>query len=226
MLPLIIGVRLALESGRPVAHVADELGIARETLRKAVRRAEAGGGSRGGLLTSQEREEIRELRKENFELRRANEILQQSPSLDRTRPSAGCKRLSFTPPSGNRESVSAGGSTSPQDQRGRFDGQDHCDDRSNDPTRRSGATGRERLLNTSRQRSQRGAVVERLGWAITDAENTQRAAQALEQMTPVRGGLRQCVGRLGDRVAPASCSRSGHDDRGPAARGPVVEPSS
>jgi transposase-like protein len=33
---------LALESGRPVAHVADDLGIARETLRKAVRLALSG----------------------------------------------------------------------------------------------------------------------------------------------------------------------------------------
>jgi transposase len=72
------GVRLALESGRPVAHVADDLGIARETLRKAVRQAEADSGGRGDLLTSQEREEIRKLRKENFELRRANEILKSA----------------------------------------------------------------------------------------------------------------------------------------------------
>jgi transposase len=50
------GVRLALESGRPVAHVADDLGIARETLRKHVRQAEADGGKRGDILTSQERE--------------------------------------------------------------------------------------------------------------------------------------------------------------------------
>jgi transposase len=72
------GVRLALESERPVAHVADDLGIAHETLRKAVRQAEADSGKRGDLLTSQEREEIRKLRKENFELRRANEILKSA----------------------------------------------------------------------------------------------------------------------------------------------------
>lgn len=35
------GVRLALESGRPVAHVAHDLGIHSETLRKRVRQAEA-----------------------------------------------------------------------------------------------------------------------------------------------------------------------------------------
>jgi transposase len=71
-------VRLALESRRPVAHVADDLGIQRETLRKAVRQAEADSGRRGDILTSQEREEIRELRKEVAQLRRANEILKSA----------------------------------------------------------------------------------------------------------------------------------------------------
>ena len=69
------GVRLVIESGRPVAHIAKDLGLPSETLRKAVRRAEADAGQRTDLLTTQEREEIRRLRRENFELRRANEIL-------------------------------------------------------------------------------------------------------------------------------------------------------
>lgn len=62
------GVRLALESGRPMAHVAADLGIHPETLRKRVRQAQADSGQRGDLPTSEEREEIRRLRKENFEL--------------------------------------------------------------------------------------------------------------------------------------------------------------
>jgi transposase len=69
------GVRLTIESGRPVRHVAADLGIDHETLRKAVRQAEADGGLRPDLPTTQEREEIKALRKENYELRRANEIL-------------------------------------------------------------------------------------------------------------------------------------------------------
>ena len=72
------GVRLAMESGRPIAHVAADLGIHSETLRKHVRQAEADSGSRGDVLTSQEREEIRKLRKEVFELRRANEMADSS----------------------------------------------------------------------------------------------------------------------------------------------------
>jgi transposase len=69
------GVRLALESGRPISHVARDIGLPAETLRKRVCQVEADQGLRPDLPTSEEREEIKALRKENFELRRANEIL-------------------------------------------------------------------------------------------------------------------------------------------------------
>jgi transposase len=85
------GIRLALESGRPIAHVAADLGMHPETLRKRVRQAEADNGSRPDLPTTAEREEIRKLRQENFELRRANEILKSASvffakELDEDRP--------------------------------------------------------------------------------------------------------------------------------------------
>jgi transposase len=57
------GVRLAIESGRPVRHVAADLGIDHETLRRHVRQAGADGGLRPDLPTSEEREEITQLRK-------------------------------------------------------------------------------------------------------------------------------------------------------------------
>jgi transposase len=69
------GVRLVLESGRPIAAVARDLGVHHEALRKRVRQAEADSGQRGGQLTSSERERLRELEREVKELRRANEIL-------------------------------------------------------------------------------------------------------------------------------------------------------
>jgi transposase len=72
------GIRLALESGRPIAHVAADLGMHPETLRKRVRQAEADSGARLDLPSTAEREEIRKLRAENFELRRANEILKSA----------------------------------------------------------------------------------------------------------------------------------------------------
>jgi transposase len=69
------GVRLALESGRPISHVARDIGLPAETLRRRVRQVEADEGLRPDLPTSEEREEIKKLRREVFELRRANEIL-------------------------------------------------------------------------------------------------------------------------------------------------------
>jgi transposase len=72
------GVRLVFESGRPIAQVARDLGVPAEALRLGVRRAEVDVGQRGDLLSSQEGEEIRKLRKENYELRRANEILKSA----------------------------------------------------------------------------------------------------------------------------------------------------
>lgn len=85
------GVRLALESDRPIAHIAHDLGMHPETLRKRVRQAEADMGKRPELMSTQEREEIRRLRKENYELRRANEILKSASvffakELDPDRP--------------------------------------------------------------------------------------------------------------------------------------------
>jgi transposase len=85
------GVRLVFESERPIAQVARDLGIHPEALRKRVRRAEADAGKRTDLLTTKEREEIRELRRENYELRRANEILKSASvffakELDPDRP--------------------------------------------------------------------------------------------------------------------------------------------
>ena len=69
------GARMVLESGRPIPHVAKDLGVPPETLRRWLRQLEADEGLRPGLPTSEEREEIKQLRKEVYELRRANEIL-------------------------------------------------------------------------------------------------------------------------------------------------------
>jgi transposase len=85
------GVRLVFESGRPVAHVARDLGVHRETLRLWVRQAEADAGRRSDRLTTAERERLKELEKENRELKRANEILKAASAffaqeLDPTRP--------------------------------------------------------------------------------------------------------------------------------------------
>jgi transposase len=51
----------------------EKLGLHRETLRVWVRRAEVDGGQRPGV-TTEERDRIRQLERENRELRRANEM--------------------------------------------------------------------------------------------------------------------------------------------------------
>src|SRR3954468_18437678 len=68
-------VRLVMESGRPIAHIAKDLGIHREALREWVRQAEADQGSRRDRLTTDERERLKSLEREVRELRKANEIL-------------------------------------------------------------------------------------------------------------------------------------------------------
>jgi transposase len=74
-----------------IAAVASKLGLgSTETLRKWVRRAEIDGGQRPGT-TSEEHAEIKRLKRENAELRRANEILKAASAffaaeLDRPLP--------------------------------------------------------------------------------------------------------------------------------------------
>ena len=64
-----------------ITAVASKLGIgSTETLRKWVRRAEVDAGDRPGI-SSAERAEIRELKKEVAELRRANEILKAASTF-------------------------------------------------------------------------------------------------------------------------------------------------
>ena len=74
-------VRLVLEHRRDypsqwaaISSIASKCGMTTETLRKWVRQAEVDSGGRVGLTTD-EREQLRKLERENKELRRANEIL-------------------------------------------------------------------------------------------------------------------------------------------------------
>jgi transposase len=57
--------------------IATKIGCSPESLRNWVRRAEVDSGRRGGV-TSDERVRMKDLEKENRELRRANEILRKA----------------------------------------------------------------------------------------------------------------------------------------------------
>lgn len=63
-----------------IRHVGAKLGIGPETLRKWRRRAEVDSGARPGT-TSEEHAEIKRLKRENAELRRANEILRTASAF-------------------------------------------------------------------------------------------------------------------------------------------------
>jgi transposase len=72
--------RLALESGRPIAHVAKDLGVDKEALRTWVRQAKAdAAGGTATVLSSAERERLKELEREVRELRQANEDTTDCP---------------------------------------------------------------------------------------------------------------------------------------------------
>ena len=60
-----------------IRSVAEKLGCTPETLRRWVRQTERDHGKRPGLTTD-ERQRLKQLERENFELRRANEILKKA----------------------------------------------------------------------------------------------------------------------------------------------------
>src|SRR5437588_6188220 len=63
-----------------ITSIASKFGMTPETLRKWVRRTEVDAGARPGL-TTEERERLRTLERENRELRRANEILKAASAF-------------------------------------------------------------------------------------------------------------------------------------------------
>ena len=63
-----------------ITRVARQLGVGTESLRTWVKQDEVDAGRRPGLTTD-EQAELKRLRKENFELRRANDILQSAATF-------------------------------------------------------------------------------------------------------------------------------------------------
>lgn len=63
-----------------IGSIAAKIGCTAETLRKWVRQAERDRGRRAGLTTT-ERDRLKELERENRELKRANEILRKASAF-------------------------------------------------------------------------------------------------------------------------------------------------
>ena len=63
-----------------ICGVAEKIGCNAETLRKWVRQAQQDAGERPGLTTD-ERERLKQLERENRELKRANEILRKASAF-------------------------------------------------------------------------------------------------------------------------------------------------
>jgi len=63
-----------------IVSISSKIGCSAETLRRWVRRTEIDTGGRGGQ-TSEDRSRIKELERENRELRRVNEILRKASAF-------------------------------------------------------------------------------------------------------------------------------------------------
>jgi transposase len=73
-------VQLCLSGEKSVTQVAGELGIARQVVQRWVTRWETDNGERDGLTTS-EREELAQLRRENRILREERDILRRATAF-------------------------------------------------------------------------------------------------------------------------------------------------
>lgn len=73
-------VELAREGSRPIAQLAQELGISDSGLRKWIQQTEIDEGKREGL-TSAEREELLRLRRENRVLKMERDLLSRAAAF-------------------------------------------------------------------------------------------------------------------------------------------------
>jgi transposase len=74
-------VELVRSSGGSIPRIADELGVSPQSLRNWVKQAELDSGERRDGLTSDEREELRRLRRENRRLAQEREILKAAAAF-------------------------------------------------------------------------------------------------------------------------------------------------
>ena len=73
-------MRLMRSSGKPLAQISRELDVSEQTLRNWRKQREIDEGAREGL-TTEEREELARLRRENGVLRQEKEILRKATAF-------------------------------------------------------------------------------------------------------------------------------------------------
>ena len=73
-------VELVRKSGRPIKEIASDLGVTDQSLRNWVKQADVDHGRTHGV-SSEEKEELRRLRRENRILREEREILRKAAAF-------------------------------------------------------------------------------------------------------------------------------------------------
>lgn len=79
---------LVIDTGRPVAAVAGEIGLGEQTLGRWVKleKTRRGTGEPTGALGEDERDELKRLRRENFDLKKDNEFLGKAAAFFASKP--------------------------------------------------------------------------------------------------------------------------------------------
>ncbi len=73
-------MKLARSSEKPLSELARDLGVSTETLRNWLKQRQIDAGKRDGITTD-EREELRRLRKENKVLKEEREVLRKATAF-------------------------------------------------------------------------------------------------------------------------------------------------
>ena len=77
-----------VRGGRSVRDVAESLGVSQQSLRKWVKQTELDGRERDDGLRSEEREELRRLRRENARLKQERDLLKRAAAFFAKEPAS------------------------------------------------------------------------------------------------------------------------------------------